>query len=253
VENFRALPGLGVEGAVDGMTVLAGTRKLIDSKGIFLEPNEPDAPGGASRIIVAFNGCVAGYVDIADKLRPESRDVVARLKSRGLNVALLTGDQSAAADSAAREAGIGEVEAGVLPEGKLVYLRQLQRAGKRVAMVGDGINDAPALAAADAGIAMCTGSDVAMAASAVTLMRPDLNLAATAIELSRATMRTMRQNLFWALASTVVAIPVAAGVLYPSHGVLLSPVLASLAMAFSSVSVVTNSLRLARWNPEARR
>ncbi len=253
VKNFKALPGLGVEGAVDGIALLAGKRELVDSKGISSRPNEPDAPGGASRIIVALNGCEAGFVDIADKLRPESEAVVERLKGQGLSVALLTGDQRAAAESAAREAGIGEVEAGVLPEGKIAYLRRLQQAGKRVAMVGDGINDAPALAAADAGLAMCTGSDVAMAASAVTLMRPDLNLAAAAIELSRATLRTMRQNLFWALAYNVVAIPVAAGVLYPSHGVLLSPVLASLAMAFSSVSVVTNSLRLARWNPEARR
>ena len=250
VENFKALPGLGVEGVVGGISVLAGKRELVDSKGISSQPNELPPPGGASRIIVALDGRAAGYVDIADKLRPESKRVVERLKRMGMGVALLTGDQRAAAESAAREAGIGEVEAGVLPEGKIAYLRRIQQSGKRVAMVGDGINDAPALAAADAGIAMSTGSDVAMAAAPVTLMRPDLNLAATSIELARATMRTMRQNLFWALAYNVVAIPLAAGAFYPSHGILLSPVLASLAMAFSSVSVVMNSLRLARWNPE---
>jgi Cu+-exporting ATPase len=250
VEKFKALPGLGVEGVVDGISVLAGKRELIDRKGISSQPNELAPPGGASRIIVALDGREAGYVDIADKLRPESKSVVQRLKGMELGVALLTGDQQAAAESAACEAGIGEVESGVLPEGKLAYLRRIQQSGSRVAMVGDGINDAPALAAADAGIAMGTGSDVAMAAAPVTLMRPDLHLAATAIELARATMKTMRQNLFWALAYNVVAIPLAAGVFYPSHGLLLSPVLASLAMAFSSVSVVTNSLRLARWNPE---
>jgi Cu+-exporting ATPase len=197
--------------------------------------------------MIAIDGTAAGWVDIADTLRPEAAGVAGRLKRMGLSVGLLTGDQRQAAEAVAREAGIGEVVSGVLPEGKLDYLRRLQRSGRKVAMVGDGVNDAPALAAADAGIAMCSGSDVAMAASGVTLMRADLRLAVAAISLSRSTMKTMRRNLFWALAYNVVAIPVAAGALYPAYGILLSPVLASLAMAFSSVSVVTNSLRLARW------
>ncbi|MBE0658969.1 MAG: copper-translocating P-type ATPase [Bryobacteraceae bacterium] len=246
VEGFRALAGMGVEGVVDGQSVLAGKPGLLESRGIALP--EGSAPeGGASRIAVAIGGEAVGWVDIADTLRPEAATVVQSLKEMGLRVVLLTGDQQQAAEAMAREAGIGEVVTGVLPEGKLNYLRQLQAEGKRAAMVGDGVNDAPALAAADAGIAMCSGSDVAMAASGVTLMRADLRLAAAAISLSRATMKTMRRNLFWALAYNVVAIPVAAGVLYPAYGILLSPVLASLAMAFSSVSVVANSLRLAHW------
>jgi Cu+-exporting ATPase len=247
VEGFRALAGMGVEGKVDGQAVLAGKPGLLESRGIAL-PEGPAPEGGASRIAVAVDGVAAGWVDIADRLRPEAAGVVGRLKGSGMRVVLLTGDQEQAAESMAREAGIGEVVAGVLPEGKLGYLRALQESGRRVVMVGDGVNDAPALAGADAGIAMCSGSDVAMAASGVTLMRADLRLAEAAILLSRATMKTMRQNLFWALAYNVVAIPVAAGVLYPTHGILLSPVLASLAMAFSSVSVVANSLRLARWS-----
>jgi Cu+-exporting ATPase len=238
---------MGVEGIVDGQAVLAGKPELLESRGIAL-PDGPAVAGGASRIAVAVDGAAAGWVDIADTLRQESAAVVGLLKSMGLRVALLTGDQRQAAEAMAREAGIGEVVAGVLPVGKLDYLRRIEESGRKVAMVGDGVNDAPALAAADAGIAMCTGSDVAMAASGVTLMRADLRLAVAAISLSRATMKTMRRNLFWALAYNVVAIPVAAGALYPAYGILLSPVLASLAMAFSSVSVVTNSLRLARWS-----
>lgn len=252
VEDFRALPGLGVEAAVRGAKVVAGKRELIESKGVILRPNELNL-AGASRIHIAIDGLDEGWVDVAGQLRPEAAAVVGWLKRHGLSVAMLTGDQRHAAESAAREAGITEIEAGVLPEGKLEYLRRLQREGRRVAMVGDGVNDAPALATAEAGLAMATGSDVAIEAASATLMRPDLTLVATAIALSRATVTTMRQNLFWALAYNVVAIPVAAGALYASHGVLLSPVLASLAMAFSSVSVVTNSLRLARWNPEVGR
>lgn len=252
VEDFRALPGLGAEGTVSGVRVAAGKAELIESKGIFLRPNELTA-AGASRIHVAIDGVPAGWVDVSGQLRPEAAEAVARLKRLGLHVAMLTGDQQGAAESAAREADITEVVAGVLPEEKLEYLRRIQRVGRRVAMVGDGVNDAPALAAAHAGLAMSSGSDVAIEAASATLMRPDLTLVATAIALSRATVTTMRHNLFWALAYNVVAIPVAAGAFYPSHGLLLSPVLASLAMAFSSVSVVTNSLRLARWNPEVGR
>ena len=178
-------------------------------------------------------------IGVADVLKPTSRDAVARLRSRGLRVVMLTGDNERTARAIASQAGIDEVVAGVLPAGKVDAIRKLQAAGRVVAMAGDGINDAPALAQADIGIAMASGTDVAMEAGDVTLMRNDLNGVVEAIALSQGTMRVMRQNLFWAMAYNVVSIPAAAAAV-------LSPVLASAAMAFSSVSVVSNSLRLRR-------
>jgi Cu+-exporting ATPase len=196
---------------------------------------------------VAIDGRVAGVIAVADPMKQSARAAIAQLQAMGLEVVMLTGDHQRTAEAIAREAGITRVVAGVLPAGKVAEIARLQAAGRVVAMVGDGINDAPALAQADVGMAMGTGTDIAIEAGDIVLMRGDLRTAAHAIALSRRTMRTVRQNLFWAFLYNVIGIPVAAGVLYPAFGLLLSPILASAAMAFSSVSVVSNSLRLRRF------
>jgi Cu+-exporting ATPase len=246
VEQFRALPGLGAEGTVGGVRLLAGRRELMADRGIAVPPAGAHAAHGRTVVYCAANGEYAGLVALADQPRREARGVVGELRRGGLRVVMLTGDNDATARAVAGETGIEEVVAGVLPDGKLQAIRALQAEGNRVAMVGDGINDAPALAAADAGIAMFSGADVAAHVSSAALMRDDLWGVVRARDLARATVRTMRQNLFWALVYNLIGIPVAAGVLYPAFGLLLSPVIASAAMAFSSVSVVGNSLRLSR-------
>jgi Cu+-exporting ATPase len=195
-------------------------------------------------VLAAIDGRrVAGFA-IADTIRDESTAVVSALRRRGIRVVMLSGDRKPTAEAVARQVGVDEVIAEVLPDGKVDAIKALQQAGHRVAMVGDGLNDAPALAQADIGIAMASGTDIAGEAASVTLMRNDLTGVEQAIVLARKTMATMKQNLFWAFIYNVVGIPVAAGVLYPAFGILLSPILASAAMAFSSVSVVSNSLRL---------
>jgi Cu+-exporting ATPase len=244
VEKFQALPGAGAEGFVQGRRILAGKRELLESRGIAV-PAAAQAAAGRTVIYAAAGGSFAGSVALADAPRSEARAVVAALRRRGLRVLMLTGDNEATARAIANRIGIDEVVADVLPEGKLQAIRQLQAAGLKVAMVGDGINDAPALAAAHAGIAMLSGAGIAAHASDAALVREDLWGVVRARDLARATVSTMRQNLVWALIYNVIGIPIAAGILYPAFGILLSPVLAAAAMAFSSVSVIGNSLRLA--------
>lgn len=249
-ESFDSQPGRGIAGKIENRAVLIGNAAWLGESSIATDSlaNDADrmAAQGRTPLWVAIDGAVAGLIAVADTVKPTSAQAIQRLHRDHLRIVMLTGDNEQTARAIAREVGVDEVIAGVLPQGKVDAIRKLQREGRFVAMVGDGVNDAPALAQAQVGIAMATGSDVAMEAGDVTLMRSDLNGVAAAIALSRGTMRVMRQNLFWAFAYNVVSIPVAAGILYSVCGVLLSPVLASAAMAFSSFSVVTNSLRLNR-------
>jgi P-type Cu+ transporter len=242
--------GRGAVGGVDGAALAVGNETLMADYATPVEPlraaAEALAGQGRSPIFVSVNGRLEAVVAVADPIKESSRAAIQRLHAMRLEVVMLTGDNRRTAEAVAREAGIDRVVAEVSPEGKVAEVRRLQGEGKVVAMVGDGVNDAPALAQADVGIAIGTGTDIAAEAADVVLMRGDLSGVATAIALSRRTMSTMRQNLFWAFVYNVIGIPVAAGVLYPAFGILLSPILASAAMAFSSVSVVTNSLRLRR-------
>ena len=248
VEQFESRPGWGVRGMVNHRVVLVGRAGWLEAQGVnpgeLAEPAERLSGGGGSAVLVAIDGRAAGVLVVADPIKQGAAPAVAALRRMGLDVILLSGDRKGAAEAVARVAGIERVVAEVLPEGKVAEVRRLQAEGQVVAMVGDGINDAPALAQADIGVAMGGGTDLAREAADLTLLSGDLAGVARAIALSRRTMRTMKQNLFWALIYNVAGIPIAAGILYPMFGILLSPVLASAAMAFSSVSVVSNSLRL---------
>ena len=254
-ESFESYPGRGVTGVVDGIAVVAGNPRLMAEWAVDTSAASADVARLAAEsktiVLVAADGRLAGLIAIADPIKAGSRDAVNALRQMGLDVVLLTGDSDAVAQSVARAVGIERVVAGVLPEGKVAEVRRLQTERRVVAMVGDGVNDAPALAQADLGMAVGSGTDVAIEASDVTLVRGDLRGVAQAVALSRRTMRTMKQNLFWAFIYNVVGIPVAAGALYPIAGILLSPILASAAMALSSVSVLSNSLRLRRYDPRA--
>jgi Cu+-exporting ATPase len=252
---FEAVPGHGISATVEGHRVLAGNAALMVQTGVALDGLEARANAlageGKTPLLVAIDGTLAGIIAVADTLKPNSRQVVASLHALGLHVVMLTGDNRRTAEAIAREVGVDRVLAEVKPEEKAAHVQALQREGHVVAMVGDGINDAPALAQADLGIAIGAGTDVAIESAGVVLIGDDLRGVLSAIALSKRTMRTIRQNLFWAFAYNVALIPVAAGVLYPFTGMLLSPVLAALAMAASSVTVVGNSLRLRAWRPAA--
>jgi Cu+-exporting ATPase len=248
VEGFESRTGRGVTGRVEGRAVAAGNiallRELNADPGGFAEAADRLAAEGLTPVFVVVDGQAGGVIGIADPVKPGSRDAVAALQAMGLQAVMLTGDTARTATSVARAIGIDRVVAEVLPDRKLEEIRGLQEQGRTVAMVGDGLNDAPALARADVGIAMGTGTDVAMEAGDITLMRGDPLGVPLAIGLARRTMRVIRQNLFWAFVYNVICIPVAAGVLYPGFGLRLTPAMAAAAMAVSSVSVVTNSLRL---------
>lgn len=252
-EEFEAHSGLGVSAMVEGRNVLVGNERLMLDRGIYLnglgDRAGEFARNGKTSMYVAVDGQAAGVVAVADTLKPESKQAVQELQALGLEVWMLTGDNEATAAAIATQLGIHNVMANVLPGQKAAKVEELQAAGKRVAMVGDGVNDAPALARANLGIAIGTGADVAMEASDVTLVGGDVRGVVTAIALSRRTISTIRQNLFWAFFYNVVLIPVAAGILFPIWGLLLNPVMAAAAMAMSSVSVVSNSLRLRSFAP----
>ncbi len=253
VERLDASPGLGADGRVSGREVVVGNAAFMQARnvdvGSLAVRADQLAAQGKTLVYAAVDGQPAGLFAIADPVRPTSRAAVTRLRRLGLDIAMVTGDTPQTAHAIGGQAGIERIVAGVLPSGKVDEIKRLQSGHRVVAMVGDGINDAPALAQADVGVAMGSGTDIAIEASDVTLLRGDLSGVVTAITLSRRTMRTMKQNLFWALVYNVIGIPVAAGVLYPAWGILLSPILASAAMALSSVSVVSNSLRLRRFHP----
>ena len=248
VRDFDSPAGKGALGTVEGRKVVLGNAAFMHAQGIdasALENEAEHARGeGATVINMAVDGKLAGILAIADPIKPSTPEALRALAAEGMRVIMLTGDNRTTAQAVARKLGIAEVEAEVLPDQKSAVVAGLQKQGRIVAMAGDGVNDAPALAAAEVGVAMGTGTDVAMESAGVTLLKGDLNGIVRARRLSRATMRNIRQNLFFAFAYNAAGIPIAAGVLYPAFGLLLSPIVAAAAMALSSVSVVGNALRL---------
>jgi Cu+-exporting ATPase len=252
VTEFRAAPGGGVEGQVLGDSVLVGTAKFLLERGLDGATGENrlsmgyglDGPAASTYIFVAVNRRVAGSIVLVDSVKPTTPEAIRALRKEGLRVVMLTGDLKTPAESIAKQLGIDEVRAEVLPRQKAEVIQQLRKEGRVVAMAGDGVNDAPALASADVGIAMGTGTDVAIESAGITLVKGDLRGIVRARKLSRAAIRNIKQNLAFAFLYNALGIPIAAGVFYPIFGWLLSPMLASAAMSFSSVSVIANALRL---------
>jgi Cu+-exporting ATPase len=248
VEEFRSLTGKGVIGKVAGRSVALGNFKLLEdlsiAAGALLARAEELRRAGHTVMFVAIDGRAAGLLAVSDPIKESTLHAIRILHEEGIRIVMVTGDSRTTAEAVARRLGIDQVEAEVLPEKKVQVIKQLQSEGRIVAMAGDGVNDAPALAQAHVGIAMGTGTDVAIESAHITLVKGDLRGIAKARRLSRATMRNIRQNLFFAFVYNAVGVPLAAGVLYPFFGLLLSPIIASAAMTFSSVSVISNALRL---------
>jgi Cu+-exporting ATPase len=251
--SFAAIPGHGIEATVEGRVLLLGNVKLMRDRKVALGDLEARAQqladDGKTPMFAAIDGKPAGIVAVADTVKADSLMAIQSLKGMGLEVVMMTGDNERTGKAIARQVGIERVLAEVLPQDKAFNVQKLQLEGKRVAMVGDGINDAPALAQADVGFAIGTGTDVAIAASDITLIKGSLRGVVTAIQISRATMRNVYQNLTGAFIYNMLGLPVALGILYPFFGILLSPLLAALAMSFSSVTVIANANRLKRWRP----
>ncbi len=256
VDNFEAITGRGIQGTVSGRAVLAGNRKLMDERSISLsewaEASDQLAEEGKTPMYIAIDGGLAVIIAVADVVKQSSRAAIESLHSMGIEVAMITGDNKKIAAAIARQVGIDRVLAEVLPQDKSNEVKKLQSEGRTVAMVGDGINDAPALIQANIGIAIGSGTDVAMESADIVLMRSDLMDVPTAINLSKRTIRNIKQNLFWAFGYNVIGIPIAAGLLYIFGGPLLNPIFAAAAMSLSSVSVLTNALRLKRFKAISR-
>jgi Cu+-exporting ATPase len=248
IEGFDAVTGEGVKGRIGARTLLLGNQRLMQGAGIDVAPlaaaAEAKRKQGETVMYFGIDGRLAGLISVADPIKDTAAEAIAKLHALGLKIVMATGDNETTAKAVASKLGIDSVRAGLRPEDKLTLIEDLQRKGDVVAMAGDGINDAPALAKADVGIAMGTGTDVAMESAGLTLLKGDLRGVVRAVNLARATMRNIRQNLFFAFVYNALGVPVAAGVLYPFFGILLSPIIAAAAMSFSSVSVVANALRL---------